>query len=378
MGHSQLPSLAKSAKSLARRVGTVLAFFFAEMAKARRITAHDSLVRYVFGRRTAVAMLLRRVLHPELLRHVDFASLRPGPTVHTDDELATRILDLCFVVDLVHGGRRYPLVVVIEHRSTPAPRMPWRAHVYVGDVWRWFIKDHPGPPYTLPFVLPILLVQYRARNTPRRLTGILSMPRKLRRLLGCPVELELAVDDFSGSVLDDHAADPYTRALVEVARAFLHAHGNPRSLTKARMAVLAKQLDVLLAHNSPDPNAQSHGEDDLRALLKYVIEVFPEGSPVRVLVEGAISQPVREVYMTIKEALLAEGRKQGKKQGEKQGIVKGRAASVLDLLEARALPVDARIRRRVLATRDESRLRRWLARALTVTSADQLFDTNPA
>lgn len=356
------------------------------MAKRRHIPAHDSLVRNVFGRRRAVAILLRRVLHPDLLRHVDFGSLRPGPTVHTDDDLATRVLDLCFLVDLVHRGRRHPLLLVIEHRSTPAPRMPWRAHVYVGDVWRWYIKDHPGPPYTLPFVLPILLLQHPARNTPRRLTGILAMPRPLQRLLGVPVELALAVDDLSGSVLDDQAADPATRALVELARAFLYAYGNPRSLTKKRMATLAKQLDILLAHKGPDPDSQTCGVDDVRALWKYVIEVFPEGSPVRTLIEEAISQPVREVYMTIKEALLAEGRKQGRaegvkkgvKQGVKQGIAEGRAAAVLDLLELRRLPVPAPLRERVLATRDEPLLRRWLARALTVRSAEQLFDSNPA
>jgi hypothetical protein len=356
------------------------------MPRRKQIQAHDALVRNVFGRRRAVAILLRRVLHPHVLRHVDFSSLRPGPTVHTDDDLATRILDLCFVVDLVHRGRRHPLLVVIEHRSTPAPRMPWRAHVYVGDVWRWYIKDHPGPPYTLPFVLAILLVQHPARNTPRRLTGILAMPRGLQRLLGVPVELALVVDDFSGSVLDDQAADPATRALVEVARAFLYTYRNPRSLTKQRMRVLAEQLDILLARKSPDPDSESSGLDDVRALWKYVIEVFPEGSPVRAMIEETISQPVREVYMTIKEALLAEGRREGRKQGleegleqgRERGVAKGRATSVLDLLEVRQVPVDARTRRRVLATRDESRLRRWLVRALTVTSAEQLFDSNPA
>jgi hypothetical protein len=364
------------------------------MTKRPRIPAHDSLVRYVFSRRRAVAILLRRVLHPDLLRHVDFASLRAGPTVHTDDELATRVLDLCFVVDLVYRGRRYPLLLVIEHRSTCAPRMPWRAHVYVGDVWRRYIEDHPGPPYTLPFVLPILLVQHPARHTPRRLTSILVMPPALRRLLGMPVELALVVDDFSGSVLGDIFSDPATLALVELSRAFLHAYGNPGSLTPARLATLAAQLDILLARNGPDPDGESTGDDDVRALWKYVIEVFGERSRLRTLLLEAVSQPVREVYMTIREALHAEGRKQGvaegkkqgvaegKKQGvaegKKKGVAEGRAAAVLDLLELRDLPVPAPVRARVLATRDESLLRRWLARALTVPSAEQLFEPNPA
>jgi hypothetical protein len=209
--------------------GTVLASIPVEMARARRIAAHDSLVRNVFSRRKAFAVLLRRVLPRELLRYVDFCSLRPGPTAHTDDQLDTRHLDLCFIVDLVHRGRRHPLHLLLEHQSTPARRMPWRALVYVGDHWRRYIKDHPGPPYTLPFVLPILLTQHPARHTPHRLTSILAMAPQLRRLLGDPVELALVVDDFSGSVLDDAAADPATLALVELARAFLHMRTLARS-----------------------------------------------------------------------------------------------------------------------------------------------------
>jgi Putative transposase, YhgA-like len=355
------------------------------MAKRKHIPAHDSLVRNVFSRRRAVAVLLRRVLHRDLLRHIDFASLRAWPTVHTDDELATRILDLCFIVDLVYRGRRYPLLLVLEHRSTPAPHMPWRAHVYVGDVWRRYIQDHPGPPYTLPFILPILLVQHPARNTPSRLTSILVMPPALQRLLGMPVELAMVVDDLSGSVLGDTLADPATLALVELARAFLYAYGNPRSLTRARLVTLAAQLDILLARNSPDPG-ESTGDDDVRALWTYVIEVFEEGSPLRTLLLEGVSQPVRGVYMTIKEALLAEGRKKGvaegrKKgvaEGRKKGVAEGRAAAVLDLLELRELPIPAPVRDRVLATRNQSLLRCWLARALTVPSAEQLFEPNPA
>jgi hypothetical protein len=216
------------------------------------------------------------------------------------------------------------------------------------------------------------------------------MPPALRRLLGIPVELALVVDDLSGSVLDDTLADPATLALVELTRAFLHAYGNPRSLTRARLVTLAAQLDILLARNSPDPDRESTGDDDVRALWTYVIEVFEEGSPLRTLLLEGVSQPVRGVYMTIKEALLAEGRKKGvaegrkkgvavgEKRGRKQGVAEGRAAAVLDLLELRELPIPAPVRDRVLATRNQSLLRRWLARALTVPSAEQLFEPNPA
>lgn len=346
------------------------------MVERRRATSHDAFVRYVFGRRRAAAVLVRRALHPEVRRHVDFGSLRAVPTVHTDDRLATRLPDLCFLADVLHQARRYPLLAVIEHRSSPAPRMPLRAHAYVGDLWRWYIKDHPGPPHAIPFVLPILLVQPPARHTPHRLTDTLAVPPALRATLGAPVELALAVDDLSGSVLDDEA-DPPTRALVELARAFLGAYGNPGALTPTRVATLAEQLDVLLEHEGPHPDDGIHGGDDLRALWSYVIEVFEEGSPVRAMIEDAISQPAREAYMTIKDAILAEGMQKGMQEGMQKGMARGRATAVLDLLELRGLPVSGAVRRRVLATRSEPTLRRWLARALVVPSAERLFDRSP-
>jgi hypothetical protein len=38
------------------------------------------------------------------------------------------------------------------------------------------------------------------------------------------------------------------------------------------------------------------------------------------------------------------------------------------------VPIPSRARKRVLATRDEPLLRRWLARALTVASVEALFE----
>lgn len=200
------------------------------------------------------------------------------------------------------------------------------------------------------------------------------MPPEIRGMLGTPVELSLLVDDLSGSVLDLPCDDPATLALVELTRAFLYAYENPGSLTPTRLATLATQLDILLARNSPDPDAQTTGLDDIRALWTYVIEVFDERSPLRTLLLEAVGQPVREVYMTIKEALLAEGKKEGRREGKKEGKAQGLATAVLDLLELRALDVPAPMRQRVLGTRDELLLRRWLARALTVQSAEALLD----
>jgi hypothetical protein len=332
-------------------------------------TPHDHLVRYVFCRPEAIAMVLRRVLPKALLAVLDLRSLRHVPGVHVNPRLRHRELDLCFTVDAIDEGRRITIWLLIEHLSSRYARMPWRALVYAGDTWHRYIRNHPKQRRSLPFILPILLTQHPARTTPTRLSSILDVSPRLRRLLGVRFEVGLLVDDFSGSVLGDRRAPPAIRALVELARAFLHAHRNPSSLTRKRLATHAPLVGVLLEHGRPD---------DVHALWVYVLSVFEAGSPLHAMIMKSVGTPAREMYMTLREELLASGQKIGQKIGEARGRAIGTAQAVLGVLEHRKVPVSASVRRRILATRDEAALQRWFDRAFSVGSAAELFESPPS
>jgi hypothetical protein len=164
-------------------------------------------------------------------------------------------------------------------------------------------------------------------------------------------------------------------------RAFLHAYENPGSLTPARLAELAPLVDVLLKRDRPD---------DVQALWVYAISAFDPDSPLHEMITSAISKPAREMYMTLKDELLACGRKLGEAHGRKLGEARGRklgeeigeargraigkAQALLEVLEQRRIPVSGVVRRRILATRDELALQRWIERAIAVTSAVELFE----
>lgn len=317
----------------------------------RAPTCHDALFHDVFSRRDAFALVLRRLLPPQVLPHVDFESLRPAPTKQTNEALRTRWPDLRYVVDFVDGDVRVPMHLPLEHQSAPAPLLPKRAHGYVGGVWDEHVKGNPKDD-TIPYVLPIAFLQYPARNTPTRLSEIQSVPPRLRALLGTPVELTMLVDDFSGSVMDDLTVDLPTRAFVELARALMHGYKNPGALTEARIAKLAPLFDVLLEHSRPG---------DVRTLWVYVISAFESDSPLRSLIVNAVSKQVKEEFMTIKDEWLAEGRAEGE------------AKSLLWVLESRAIAISEATRERVLATRDESLLRRWVDRAISKATAEEVF-----
>lgn len=71
-----------------------------------------------------------------------------------------------------------------------------------------------------------------------------------------------------------------------------------------------------------------------------------------------------------------EGRQEGLKEGLKEGLTKGRAESILELLRSRKLAVSPAEQQRILRWRDMARLRQWLLRAGTVSSAAELFHSH--
>jgi hypothetical protein len=52
---------------------------------------------------------------------------------------------------------------------------------------------------------------------------------------------------------------------------------------------------------------------------------------------------------------------------------KARAASILDVFEARGLPIEPTLRQRITACTDLGELTRWLRRAVTVSSPEEVF-----
>jgi hypothetical protein len=334
------------------------------MADAREPRdAHDRLVKHVFTRKDAFAVELRRVLPPKLLAHLDWASLERRSTERTDERLRGRISDLCFSIDYVDGEQRWPLLLPLEHHSTFAGHLPLRVVVCAGEIWYEHLRDNPKVT-TFPVIVPILLAQHPARNTPTQLSSILDYPPSLRELLPIPIEATIYVDDLSGSVLDDPYAEPATLALVELARAFLRAYKNPASLTEARLAELAPLFDVLLEQDEPLASS------DVNALWTYVLHAFEDGSPVRAMIEKVIQGRPREMYTTIAESLIAEGRAAGLSEGRAAGL----SEALLRTLEHRHACVPEPVRARVLATRDAHQLQRWLDRAFTAASAEEIFD----
>jgi len=82
---------------------------------------------------------------------------------------------------------------------------------------------------------------------------------------------------------------------------------------------------------------------------------------------------VREEYLKRKEEAWVG---LGEERGEAKGKAEGKAEALLDVLAARGLAVSDAQRQRALACTDLDTLARWLRRAATASSCDEVFGTD--
>ena len=109
-----------------------------------------------------------------------------------------------------------------------------------------------------------------------------------------------------------------------------------------------------------------NGVQALQALFRY-ISLVAEPLTVELLSEAVqrTAPQAEEAIMTIAEQLRQEGRAEGRA---------ALAKAVLDVFDARNVPVATDIRDRILACTDPETLAKWLRRAAVANDAGQIFD----
>ena len=70
---------------------------------------------------------------------------------------------------------------------------------------------------------------------------------------------------------------------------------------------------------------------------------------------------------------LQQGREQGREQGLEQGRAEGEIEAILAVLDARGLEIPSEARERISRCSDLRLLDKWIRKAVTVTSVDELF-----
>lgn len=146
-----------------------------------------------------------------------------------------------------------------------------------------------------------------------------------------------------------------------------------RALREPRLAVLS-----VLAHGGSDDveTAASIG-----AAAFHAISRLPEEQRLlySILIERALSEAARkamEMEPSIQKLFTEAHRRsydQGKAEGNAEGEAKGEAKALMMILKRRGLKVTDEQQQQIVACTDLGTLERWLDRALSVTSVDELL-----
>ena len=329
-------------------------------------TPHDAIFKSVFQEPEHAAAELRHILPGELVSAIRWSSLKLEPGSFVDPKLADKHSDLLFSATAEASGERVLVYLLFEHQSTNDPRMALRLLEYMVSIWTRHTKSHPTEP--LPLIIPALLAQ---------VPGGWSAPTRFSELFAAGArDLGQAVlPDFAFAVDDLHLAtddDLRQRALPDQATVTLWLMRDVRDRATL-FAHLAGWADVL------ERVARSPGGDDVLALLLRYIAVASgdlQLSEFRDILKGR-APAAESLSMTIAEQLRAEGRIEGETKGRvagrAEGQVEGKAAALLVILGARGLHVSDDAQQRIGTCTDIEVLDHWIALAVSVPSADDIF-----
>jgi hypothetical protein len=126
-------------------------------------------------------------------------------------------------------------------------------------------------------------------------------------------------------------------------------------------------------------SVMAHGRGDVETAVRIATTAAAAASPLDEdtcvlyldLIESALSEAARKAFAMLPQNYEFQG--PTFKKGKLEGKLEGQAAAILEVLDARGIPVSPELRERVQASTDALELRLWLRRAVVVATAGDLF-----
>jgi hypothetical protein len=209
------------------------------------------------------------------------------------------------------------------------------------------------------YTWPVYLTLMRARLKCPTALLVVAPDAGMARWSGQPMET-----GHRGFVLRPYVAGPESipvitraedaRAAVEVAVLSAMAHGRGE-----KGAAIAEAVLPGLA-----------GIDDERARFYFDLVMYSLNDVARMALEVLMRSGTYEYQSEFARRYFAQGREEGRQEGRQEGEM----SALLEVLEARGLQVDEQARQRIAACTETEQLKRWLRKAVSVQSVQELFE----
>jgi hypothetical protein len=238
-------------------------------------------------------------------------------------------------------------------------------------------------------VFAIVVEVQLSRDEDKRKTWPLYLT-SLRSRVGCPTALLVVAPDAAvarwcaqpielghpGFVLQPLVAGPEAIPVLTDEQA---ARQDPELAVLSAMAHGHEEAGQSIARTIM---AAVAGLDNERASLYVDLALSSLSEAARKALEELMQSGTYEYQSEFARKYFAQGRQEGREEGRQeglqQGLQKGEMAALLEVLDARGLKVDPASRQRILACTEPTQLKRWLRKAVTVESVQELFENGPS
>ena len=287
---------------------------------------HDLLFKGAFSRPEHAASILRLLLPPGLVAHLDWSSLALCPGSFVDDALSERFTDLLF--SILFGGCPALLYLLFEHESQSDHFMALRLLRYELRIWEAWLKDHPTAK-RLPVIIPVVL-----HHSPKGWTAEVSFealldidPELFEPIAPYVPRFRFILDDISAA--SDEALRG--RAMSALGRLVLWCLRNAR--TPENLVYGLKGWVDLVREVRRAPN----GAAALTMIFRYIFMVNERfGTKELVgLLGQAVGEEGKAEMASVADQLREEGRREGHVDGVAEGLLGGRREILLIQLRAR-------------------------------------------
>lgn len=152
--------------------------------------------------------------------------------------------------------------------------------------------------------------------------------------------------------------------------------------------VAEARKDLALATLAAITHADNPDVDAILKTMSVALRDTPEsiaGPVVEFIAQGLGNRPAARQWRNLvavdlsfyTSPLSEEIREEGRAEGRSEGRSEGQAEALLLILGARGIGISDATRERVTSCGDPDVLRRWLIRAASVTTSDEIFDEAP-
>jgi predicted transposase YdaD len=271
------------------------------MAEENLHQPHDKLVKATFSDLQNARGFFESHLDPDLVRHIDWGTLRLESGSFVDAELSASASDLLYSVGI--AGQTAYLYILFEHQSGDDPWMALRVLSYMVRIWRGHIQK-PNAGKKLPPILPLVLAQdAKPWKSPTRFGELVSAPEGL------------------ADRMREHTPD-FAFGLIELFRMpFEKILGTPAGILTLR-ALKAERESMLLDDSVWDEALLVQlPAEALECLLRYIFDREIDKPQFRRKLKEITDPKLNKNVMSLADQLRQEGREEERIFTKQQAVI---------------------------------------------------------